>query len=100
MEADRSRARVKRAGVGSNHASAQIGCLQSLIIEVAFNELLHRPIEEEMLRLRVRAEPLFDLLLRRRLTDPEINAAFRTQLIPEPANDIVHRAPASDISRC
>jgi len=78
VEADRSRAGVERTGIGSNHALAQIGRLQSFIIEVAFNELRHRPIEEEMLCLRVRAEPLFDLLLRRRLTDPEITAAFRT----------------------
>ena len=68
-------------------------------LQVALYELGHRPVEEHVLGLVVVAEPLFDLLARGRLADPQIAIARRTQCIAQPAQHVAHRAPAFDVAR-
>ncbi len=98
MKANRSGARVERAGVGANHALAQIRALQPLVAQIALYKLRHRPIEEQSARLIVRADTLLNLRARRRFADPEVTFARRSQCIAQSRNHVIHRAPAIHIA--
>ena len=53
MKANRRRTGIERARVGADHALSQIGDLQSLILEIVFDEFRHRPVEEHFRRFGI-----------------------------------------------
>ncbi len=61
MKTDGGGAGGEWAGVGADDALSEVGDLQALVREVAFDELGHRPIEEHVLCFFVGMEAVFDL---------------------------------------
>ena len=82
---DRRRPRVERAGVGADHPLTEQRDLQPLVAQVMLDELDHRPLEQQLARLVVAADPLFELGTRGRWSEPEVTVAGRPQGVAEPA---------------
>src|SRR5947209_4981897 len=99
METDRGGPRLLRAGVRADDPLPEIRHLQALVSQIALDILRHRPRKEQAARLLVAAQPLFELLSRRRTADPHVALIRWTQSIAQPGHDRVHRAPAGDVSR-
>src|SRR5271165_6212666 len=97
VEMNRRRAPVVGAGVGADHALAEVGQLQALVLEVILDTFDHRPLEEQMAGLRVAAELLFDLVERGRLADPDVAFAGGPKRVAQSRLDRAEIAPAIDI---
>src|ERR1035438_9725829 len=100
MEANRGGALIEWAGVGADHALAEIRHLQSFVAQIALDKFRHRPIEKQRARFGVIPEALFDLLARGCIADPGIASVrtfrtpairrTRTQRIAQPPDHIAH----------
>ena len=99
VEVDRRRPRVERAGVGADDPLTEQRDLQPLVAQVMLDELDHRPLEQELARLVVAADPLFELGPRGRSSEPEVSVARGPQGVAEPALDVAEGAPAGDVAR-
>src|ERR1700761_320496 len=88
------------AGIRTDHSLPQVRRLQALIPQVVFDEFGHRPIEQHMLRLLISVKTRFNLFPCRRLTDPHISVVCRPQSIAQPADHVIHGAPAFYITEC
>ena len=99
MEANRSRAGIEGTGIRADDSLTQIAVLEPLICEIVLDEIGHGPFEQQRARFSVIAEPLFELLPRRRFADPDIVFVRRPECVTNPANQIRHSAPALHIRR-
>src|SRR5579884_1534834 len=94
MKANGGCARIERAGVRADDALSEIRNLQPFVGEIAFDELGHRPIEQQAARFFIIAEASFQFFARGRLADPHVVFVGRPQGIARAANYVRHGAPA------
>src|SRR3954447_10495885 len=99
MKTNRSSTRVERAGIRSNHALAQVSNLQTLIAKIPLDKLGHGPLKKQSPCFLIIADTLLNLLMGRRLANPNIATIRRTQSITKAADHIRHSAQPWDITR-
>src|SRR6516162_8461826 len=99
MKADARSSRIERARIGSNYALPEVGDLEPFIAQIVFDEFRHGPIEQHMLCVCIIAEPVFDLLARGRIANPQVPIPCWAQGVAQPVQYLVHRAPAFDIAQ-
>src|SRR5580698_6671 len=111
MKANRSRALVERTRICADDSLTEIGHLQPFVFEISFDQLGHRPVEEQLPSLIVVAQAVFDLIARGRVSDPKIAsrktintprflAALKAwpQRVAQSADHVAHRLEAGDIA--
>ena len=99
VEADRGGAAIERTRVGADHSLSQVAILQPFILEIVSDELGHRPLAQQLPRFLVAAQAGIDLLVARRIADPQIaNPSRGPQGLAQAADHIAHRAPTRHIA--
>src|SRR5688572_28609314 len=97
MEVNGGSAGIVGTGPGPDDSLAQQRLLKPRIVEVAFHEFHHRPIEQERDCVPVALEPGLDLPARWGFPDPHVTAAFGTQCVPDPLLEAGHGSPAGQV---
>ena len=100
VKVDRRRARVVRAGEGADHTLTHVGRLQALVVDVMFEALDHRPLEEHFPSFIVAGEAALELVAGWGSTDPEIAVALGPKGVSQPLFDAAKRLPAFQVRRC